>query len=409
MKILFSALFSVMILCTYGQADYRVSLQKAKALFASERKLTQEQLDQFDYQQIVSLLENAIKLNPQSAEAHYYLGYTYSRMNSRDGRSMISMNLDLLYKTSAALEKVNMLSPRYHYPLIALDPYSKIGAEWGSMAMSYWHNHKKDSAIWAFREGKKRGGFGDYLLDINREVLSSCEPNAILISSGDNFSIPLWFLQIVEKQRLDVTVIDVSLLNTNWYPSWLAQANSVRFNQPQAVIDTLDYRLWNDSVITADSFQWTVKPSYYKQYVLRGDRVLLSLLEENKFQRPVYFTVAFGADGQLSLTEHLIKRAWVDQVATDKSMKFNHESYVSAITKLLELSTKINKNSRDQLSLFDYFRYEILQKIDQHLDNNDKTSARQLMLLLDRFADEKKFVYQQPGGKAYHESIRAKL
>lgn len=409
MKTLLSVLFCALLITSYAQKNHRIPLEKAKTLFKKERNLSREELDKFDYQQIVTLLEEAIKLYPKSAEARYYLGYTYSRMNARDGRGMIAMNLDLLYKTSAQFEELNKISPRYYYPLIALDPYSKIGAEWGSMAMSYWHNHKKDSAIWAFREGKKRGGFGEYILGINRAALDACEKNAILISSGDNFSIPLWYLQIVEQYRTDVTVIDVSLLNTTWYPAFLAQTNAIRFDQPQSMIDTMEYTVWTDSIITAGEFAWTVKPSYYNQYLLRGDRVLLSILQENKFQRPVYFTVGFIEDSQLSLKDHLTKLVFVDRVSPQKENALTKEAYLSAITKALKLSEKINRNSPDQLSLFDFFRYDLLQRIANYVENNDKKSGQELMTLLDKLANENKFAYQQPSGKKYLETIRKAL
>lgn len=394
----------------YGQNNvYRIYLDSAKTLFYSEENLDQEKLKPFNYYQIVSLLEKAIELNPESAEARYFLGYAYSRLNARDGRRMIAMNLDMVYKSSEQFQKTIELTPKYSGEIVVLDPYSKLSAEWGSMAMCYWHNNKKDSAIWAFGEGKRRGGFGTFILEINKGVLDACAPNSILISSGDNFSIPLWYLQIKENYRTDVSVVDISLLNTNWYPSFLSKTKSISFDLPNPLLDTIDYIKWADTTITINNFSWTVKPSYYDQYLLRGDRIFLSLLKQNKFQRELYFTVAFMEASRLSLKDYLTPLVNVDKLTISNEKTQSYKDYKLSIENTLRKSKYLNLNSQDELKLFDNFRYNILSKINDYYNINEKKKVKELIKLLDEFAHENKIPFHDIEGKEYAKYIRQKI
>ncbi|MEO7822430.1 MAG: hypothetical protein ABIS15_02400, partial [Gemmatimonadaceae bacterium] len=55
------------------------------------------------------------------------------------------------------------------------------------------------------------------------DMLERVPPNGVMLALGDNDTYPLWYLQLVEKKRGDVTVVTVPLLAAEWYRAELAR------------------------------------------------------------------------------------------------------------------------------------------------------------------------------------------
>ncbi len=201
--------------------------------------------------------------------------------------------------------------------------------------------------------------------DFASNYLESCAPNAILFTNGDNDTFPLWYAQEVEGIRTDIRVVNLSLLNTDWYINQMKRkayesdpvpfsleetkyrqgtrdvvfldesrnTNRVHVNVEQAiayiandknlrnvngdklaVLPSKNFSIPVDKATVlangivgpedADKIVDEIQWRIDRSYLLKNNLMQLDLFATNKWERPIYFAVTTGPDSYIGLDEY---------------------------------------------------------------------------------------------------------
>ena len=169
--------------------------------------------------------------------------------------------------------------------------------------------------------------------DYARNILSSCEPDAILFTNGDNDTYPLWFLQYVEGFRRDVRVVNLSLLKTPWYVKQLRDLDPMLpIPMTDAFIDKevvakpwprrFDIPLADSTIIVeADDIPLTeFQVGSRRVNILESHTLMIwYLVERNNWQRPLYFAVTVPERNMGGLRSHLSMEGMVYRLVKERA------------------------------------------------------------------------------------------
>jgi len=292
---------------------------------AQEVNLKQKAAAEFkrgDYPKAISLLKQALTEEPSDAEIYYRLGY-YTHYLCYDSRPLRGYSERKSDEILGYLHKAIDLNPRYE------DAHYFIGAEYGVRALNALQKKDAKRVRKEIRTAYKQGGYPDWLIEYARNMLRACEPNAILFTGGDADSWPTWYLQFVEGYRRDVTVIPVAMLNRPAYALILKDglkgalvSAPISWSKEQ-ILDMHPYK-WKANKIEIplsgsqlerhnllpeyDVMEWELEPdlsSDSRTFLSPGRALLADIIETNRWERPVCFSLGCRRSSMASLSEYM--------------------------------------------------------------------------------------------------------
>lgn len=326
---------------------------------------------------LVTVFKSLLKKYPDNPQVYYYLAHVHSRAENSDASTIPTLTYKEVLQTSEYLEKVISLDPSYKSPLIILGPYAKIQSEWGSLALKYYYKNDLDSVKIALLEGKKRGAFKPYWLELAKLYLGACSKESILVTSGDYAFFSILYMQQIEKYRTDVHILDIGLSNADWYIEMLAERNLLGLPEPLPYKDIPQYKKWDTTLMSiyytpADTMlRWTLPPTYYDNYQLRNSAFLLRVLQANKFKKDVYFVDVLPEEDILALYDHLQSLGVVYKVVPKIPTYVGPDNW----EEYLSITDKAFFKSASQLISMNQIRL-VLYHMSYHLLDVDKEKAR---------------------------------
>lgn len=245
------------------------------------------------------------------------------------------------------------------------------------MAKEEWNDHDRSEKTTA--------------RDLAKNYLSSCAPNAILFTYGDNDTYPLWYVQEVENFRPDIRIVNLSLFDTDWYinqlrkpfnaseplpitmpaSAYVSGVRDVLFYQDfqlqghQEISDIFEFVTSDnpeakvqyqngktENFLPTKQFKLTIHPDEVIQsktmnsaesgrivsemnwtlpgnYLTKGQLAFLDILAHNKWQRPIYFAFTVPNSSFMGLDKYLFNEGFALRLLPKEKHSLENSSALS--------------------------------------------------------------------------------
>lgn len=234
-----------------------------------------------------------------------------------------------------------------------------------------------------------------------KDMLDSCEKNAILFTVGDNDTFPLLMYQVQNNYRKDVLIVNTSLLQDSRYIIMMKDrvldsegiklsihdefikdklSEFLLFNistDDFISIEDLDEIVLNESnsiegysvlykTISSNNFKFSNNTSVLNwsidgQAIYRNHLMLLDIIATNKWKRPIYFTINNTYDNYVGLSNFLqfeglvYKLVSSEGIMSDDQIGFVNPSKLEEnISKMYNFKNKMNLPIEERQLIMDF-------------------------------------------------------
>lgn len=400
-------------------------------LCAQETNLKQKAIKEFKdgkYTEAISLLKKAALVTPDDAEVYYYLGrfshYLCYDVGARKYDEEKSNEI-IIY-----LDKAVSLDPHLG------NAYYYIGVEYGVRGHFAMIEGNIKKAKMGFRIGREKGGYPDWLLEYARNMLRSCDRNAILFTGGDAEANSAWYLQLVENYRTDISVIPIGLLNfipfvlfakkglddvlggipINKTDGQIRNAQIIKWKTQKIKIPISEValkRLKIPGEITA--MEWELKPGIIRDstgFLMPGTAYIIDIVRTNKWERPIYFTVGSPPKQRAGLNAHLQLCGLTYRLLPVEAKKYGMSINPAKIESILlnpesyTFFKDVKEHNMPRVSfILNNYRGILIKLAGFYLGKGDKKKAREILKKMREYMPEDVFPIAPPIKKMLQKTL----